>query len=176
MTLTAVLVCHANKAALEFAIEELLSQTRPPDEIVVLASDTPLEELRETYPEVRFVERENEEDWGHGKRAAGIELATGEWIGFFNHDDAYDPTYLERMLSAADGHDVVYCAWNEQPGCDFSIYRSTAGNFVVRAGLAKRVGWMSRRYEADGDFIEALKAEGARVARVDDVLYHHNAR
>lgn len=152
----------------------LMYQTRPPDEIIVLVSDPgDLEELKEDFPLVTFHLEENRNDWGHEKRAKGLELANGEWVGFFNDDDSYSEQYLEKMLEDPDA-DVVYCSWNTIPSCDFRLGSSTSGNYIVRTELARRVGYSDRHYEADGTFINALRSTARKIVRVSDLLYHHN--
>jgi GT2 family glycosyltransferase len=177
MTFTAIVTSHANPSGLRTILGCLRYQTEPPDETIVLCSDTPdVLRLREDFPEAQFLERPNLNDWGHAKRAEGLELAEGDWVGFFNDDDSYTPDYIEKMLARTVDADVVYCGWNTHPGCTFNYGSSTSGNYIVRATLGRKVGYTSRRYEADGDFIEALNTAGARVYRVGEVLYHHNAQ
>lgn len=161
-------------------------QTRPPDETVVLVSGLPqgrVAELREDFPRVRFLAREDRADWGHEKRAEGLTLATKDFLGFFNDDDSYDRDYIEKMLAAVDGYDVAYCAWNTIPNCRFQLCSSTSGNFIVRTALAQTVGYPSLRddegrlrYESDGLFINALAANGAVAPKVDEILYRHNVQ
>lgn len=181
MTVTAVVVSHANETGLRTILDNLLRQTRPPDEIIALCSDTDLDALNDLcddYPQSSFHVCANRNDWGHEKRAQGLDLATCEWVGFFNDDDSYADNYLEVMLgrAAAEDADAVYCAWNEQPHCRFVCFQSTAGNFLCRTELGQSVGWQGRFYEADGAFVDALVKAGARVARVDEILYHHNVQ
>lgn len=154
-------------------------QTRPPDEVIVLLSGLKPHEvatLREDFPDVTFHEREDRQDWGHEKRAEGLELATGDFIGFFNDDDSYSIDYLEMMLAAVgEGYDVAYCAWNSIPDCEFRTHSSTSGNWIVRTSIARAAGYRSRHYAADGDFIEDVKSVGAMVApKIEDILYFHN--
>lgn len=177
-TVSAVVVTHANPVGAARMLAQLETQTRPPDEVILVATETPKDALERLAYESGCAVAEVDEvgDWGHAKRAHGLDLVTGDWVGFFNDDDAYAGDYLERMLVAAtDDVDVVFCEWNENPGCSFAVFESTAGNFIVRRELAQRVGWHGREYEADGRFIEALKAAGARVVKVDEALYVHNA-
>lgn len=178
MTFSAIVVSHANERGLRNILGQLRYQTRPPDETIVFFSGDGYDavRLREHFPEAAFSRVPDENDWGHGKRDRGIAAASCSWIGFFNDDDTYDRRYLERMLAASDGHDAVYCAWNEQPSCDFRLTHSTAGNFVCRTDLAREAGWTDRVYEADGLFIERLNALTTRVARVNTLLYHHNVQ
>lgn len=176
-TFTAVVVSHARPDKLRHLLGNLRYQTRPADETIVLCSDTPdVTRLREDFPEAEFLERPPAGDWGHSARAEGLDRAACEWVGFFNDDDSYNRRYLELMLNETANHDVVYCGWNTYPACTFNLGSSTSGNFIVRRELGQQVGWTSRRYEADGDFIEALNTAGGRVARVDEVLYHHNVQ
>lgn len=151
-------------------------QTRPPDETVVLASGIHLARLREDFPDVLFFAERDMEDWGHDKRAKGLRLAQGKYVGFFNDDDLYDRQYIEKMLAAVEegGHDAAFCNWNEYPNCEFRLCSSTAGNFIVRTDLGREVGYTDRVYEADGLFINALVDAGARVTKVEETLYTHN--
>ena len=176
MTVTAVVCSHANPDGLRAILGCLRYQSVKPDETIALVSDTPdLARLREEFPDVEFLERPDRADWGHEKRAEGLQRATMEWVGFFNDDDSYTRDYLETMLAAGRAADVVYCGWNEHPDCGFHGCSSTAGNFLVRTRVAQRVGWNGRHYQADAEFIEALNIAGVRIARVDRLLYTHNA-
>lgn len=175
MTFTAVVTSHARPDQLRRLLGNLRYQTRPPDETIVLCSDTPdVMRLREDFPDVKFVERDNLNDWGHAKRAEGLWLANMDWVGFFNDDDSYDLGYVEKMLAATAEADVVYCGWSTYPQCAFRLGSSTSGNFIVRGLVGRAVGWISRRYEADGDFIDALAAATDRIVYVPQVLYTHN--
>lgn len=161
-------------------------QTLKPDQIAVLVSGTAvpaLADLREDFPGVTFHVREDLDDWGHAKRAEGLFIATGDFLGFFNDDDSYTMDYIERMMGAVlEGYDVAYCAWNRIPQCEFKTHSSTSGNYIVRTGLARAVGYPTERdtsgrlrYDSDGGFITMLNDAGALVApKIEDILYFHN--
>lgn len=123
-----------------------------------------------------FLVREDLSDWGHAKRAEGIDIVEADYLFLVNDDDSYDTTFVEKLLTAVDGYDVAYCGWNSIPHCTFRTHNSTSGNFIVRTGLARAVGYdADYGYAADGDFIERLNANGAVIApKVDEVLYFHN--
>jgi len=94
---------------MERTLTALLAQSRKPDEVIVLASDIDLEEVRKKHTGVTFYAEPNLNDWGHAKRAKGLDLATKDYIGWFNHDDSYDPHYIAEMMWLAElGSDVVY--------------------------------------------------------------------
>jgi hypothetical protein len=174
MTFTAIVTAHAEDPSR--ILGNLLYQTRKVDEIICICSEVSgLAKLREHFPSVVFVETENRNDWGHEKRAMGIDLATSDALGFFNADDSYDIRYVELMMSTLEEEAVeaVYCSWNKIPGCAFALASSTSGNFIVLRGTALRAGYEDRHYEADGTFINRVRAI-AHVARVDELLYYHN--
>lgn len=175
-TFTAVVTSHANEKGLRFVLGQLKYQTRPPDETIVFYSDTPgAARLREHFPEAEFLERPNRDDWGHDKRAEGLLRAASDWVGWFNDDDTYDRTYLEKMLAAGELGDVVYCGWNTKPDCRFVLGSSTSGNFIVKTATARYAGYPEDRvYETDGLFINRIAAVAPTVVRVSDVLYWHN--
>lgn len=174
MTFTAVVTAHQQDPSR--ILGNLLYQTRKPDEIIALCSDVKgLPKLREHFQNVRFIECENREDWGHEKRAQGVSEASSEWLGFFNADDSYDDRYLEKMLAAAHGRDAVFCDWTGVPNCSFGLCSSTSGNFIVRTDIARKAGYTDRFYEADGTFINRITALTARVQKVPELLYRHNA-
>ena len=154
-------------------VAALLSQTRPPDEIIVLASDTPCEIARKMYTGATFYAEPNLNDWGHDKRAKGLDLATSDYTGWFNHDDSYDKTYIEKMMANEDS-DVVFCGWSKSSAPNFSAGGSTSGNYIVKTSYARTVGYKDRHYEADGTFIDGLAGQGGKITRVEEVLYFHN--
>lgn len=65
-------------------------------------------------------------------RNIGIEAALGEYIAFIDSDDVWQPTFLERLLTAAEGgKDLAYCQLCYRGGTrDGQQHR----NPVVRSG------------------------------------------
>ena len=189
VTFTAVVTSHANERGLINMLAVLRYQTRPTDQTIVMCSDTRgVEQMRHDFTDVTFIEEPNQNDWGHTKRRNGTEHATGNWVGWFNDDDTYDPHYLETMLKHAGHADVVYCDWNENPDATFQLFRSTAGNFIVKTEIAKKVGWPTGRHEVqgfprgycnDGIFIQALTNRTDRIVKAargpgGRLLYTHH--
>ena len=172
-TFTAIVTAHADELAMMRTVKSLMDQTRAPDEIIVLASDISCNQAKEAYPKVSFCEEPNLNDWGHAKRAKGLDLATSDYTGWFNHDDSYDRTYIEKMM-ANEGNDVVFCGWSKSSDPNFSAGSSTSGNYIVKTSYARNVGYKNRQYEADGTFINGLAGQGGKITRVEEVLYFHN--
>jgi len=174
---SAIVTTHAFEKGLRNILGNLIYQTRRPDETIVLYSGYEpgiVLRLREDFPQVTdWIERPDLQDWGHDKRARGVELATKDFLGFFNDDDVYDRQYLEKMLALAEDSDAVYCDWNIS-NVGFHLGASTSGNFIVRTQIAKEIGYPWRDYCADGHFINAIAAR-TTPAKVREALYTWNA-
>lgn len=175
-TFTAVVTAHKDEAGLRRVLGDLLAwQVRKPDEIIALASEINLTSLRHEFPSVIFHEEPNKEDWGHDKRAKGLDLATSDYVGWFNHDDSYNPDYISEMMRhAEDGNDVVYCGWSKSSTPEFKSGISTSGNYIVRTQVGRDAGYGDRHYEADGTFINRIAALTTFIKFVNRVLYYHN--
>ena len=156
-------------------VDALLAQSRKPDEIIVLASDIDLEEARKRYTGVTFYAEPNLNDWGHDKRAKGLDVATSDYAGWFNHDDSYDPHYIAEMMWQAElGHDVVYCGWSGNATPQFSLGSSTSGNYIVKVSVGRQAKYTDRHYEADGTFINRIADVTKSIRFLPGTLYFHN--
>ena len=177
---TAIITTHQHDIGHIMGV--LARQTQSPDEVIVMYSDLPEISFCGNLPfPVKFARvQPNRNDWGHEKRDLALEMGLGgDYLGFFNADDWYDPTYIEKMMEAAERTKAgfVYCAWNISP-CEPKNDSSTSGNFIVLYEIAWRVGWKGRHYEADGQFINEVVAEcndRNPITYVPERLYRHNA-
>lgn len=178
MRFTAIVVSHDNPQGLRYMLENLQHQTVKPDQTVVLYSGEELEILPIIYNNTHFIKCENKNDWGHAKRAEGLNRAVHKYIGFFNDDDCYELNYIEKMTRAAEDNNAefVYCNWNGADNIQPHLGSSTSGNFIVDRQLALIVGYKFRHYEADGEFINACVAHALKIVKVDDCLYWHNSQ
>jgi hypothetical protein len=160
---------------MERTLTALFAQSRKPDEVIVLASDIDLEEVRKKHTGVTFYAEPNLNDWGHAKRAKGLDLSTCDYIGWFNHDDSYDPHYIAEMMWLAElGSDVVYCGWSKDQTPRFSANSSTSGNYIVKVDVARKAGYTDRHYEADGTFINKIAAVTQSIKLLKGTMYYHN--
>jgi hypothetical protein len=174
-SITVVVTAHADSENLVRILDELGKQTQKPDEIIALCSEINLDGIWQRFPWVRFYEEPNLNDWGHGKRAKGLDLATSEYVAWFNHDDSYDQGFIEEMMKLAHGAvDVIYCGWNKIPTPSFALEKSTSGNYIAKTAYARQAGYTDRHYEADGTFINRLAALSGKIEFLPKVLYFHN--
>jgi hypothetical protein len=130
-------------------IQNLEDQTVRPAHLLVGTSDwsgainTKLPLHREPFP--------NHNDYGYRKRNRLLRMVEDEFVGFFNHDDSYELSYIERMLGTAvkEGADIVYCGWTRRDALKeitatlpavFRPFESTLGAFIVRTSAMLEVG------------------------------------
>jgi SAM-dependent methyltransferase len=109
MTVTIVITAYNHARFLDQAIDSVLAQTRPVDEVIVVddGSDDDPAAVVGRYPGVRLIRQRNQ-----GLAAArntGLHAATGTYIGFLDADDRLRPTMVEVTLHALEGDpDVAF--------------------------------------------------------------------
>lgn len=201
ITLSVLLPVHAGVAADHFAraLESVLDQTRPPDEVVVV-EDGPLtpehrlviERLVETHPAAVVVRLEENSGAGVANQA-GLRAASGTWIVKMDADDVCLPTRIETEMAALEvsGADVCGAAMLEfevseehvvavrrNPTTPEAIARRMKVNnpinhstAIYRRELALEVGgYPDLRFMQDYDLFARLLAHGARFINLPEPL------
>lgn len=106
MRITAIITHYRNGAYLREAVESVLSQTHPPDEILVVDDATPPGDagaLDALPPSVRLI-RQPENRGAGAARQLGAESASGDWLAYLDADDLWLPTKLERQVAFLAAH------------------------------------------------------------------------
>ncbi len=118
VTISAIMPVYNGAATVAKALDSALSQTQPPEEIVVVddgSTDATAEIVARFGPPVRCVRQANA-----GPAAArnrGIAEARGQWVAFLDSDDLWYPTKLQRqreLIAAAPDLGVVFCNWDKR--------------------------------------------------------------
>lgn len=96
-----VVPAHDSERHIVATLDSILAQKRGPLEILVVddgSTDSTPQIVRGYGPEVRLIEQNQR---GHpAARNTGIRAATGEFLGFLDHDDLWSPDKLERQMAA----------------------------------------------------------------------------
>ncbi len=100
-TISVVIPTFNRASVITRALESVLRQTHPPEEILVVddgSTDDTVERVRAEFPAVRLIEQENR--GVSAARNAGIRAATGTWIALLDSDDEWLTDKLERQWQA----------------------------------------------------------------------------
>jgi glycosyltransferase involved in cell wall biosynthesis len=96
-----VVIPTYNRSALAVeAVQSVLHQSRPPDEVIVVddgSTDDTAEALSSFHDRIRYLLQEHA--GVSSSRNAGIRLATGDWLAFLDSDDLWRPDKLERQCA-----------------------------------------------------------------------------
>ncbi len=101
--ITAVVPTYNRGPLVARAVQSMLAQTRPPDEIVVVddgSTDDTLERLRPYLDHIRYVRQANA--GGSAARNRGVEEASNPWVAFLDSDDHWRPEHMARMAAAIE--------------------------------------------------------------------------
>jgi glycosyltransferase involved in cell wall biosynthesis len=105
MSVSVVIPVHNGDEFLAETIESVFTQTVLPAEVIVVddgsTDNTPMI-LRQFEGSPGFQSVGKPQGGEASARNVGVELATGEYIAFLDHDDLWRPTKLERQLAEFD--------------------------------------------------------------------------
>jgi glycosyltransferase involved in cell wall biosynthesis len=175
------------------ALDSIATQTRPPDEIIVV-DDTPDDSVAQVAASyalpIRVVRGK-----GCGPAAArnvGIRDAKGEFISFLDHDDVWLPEKISRQLAAfksqsnldvsitlarvdwEDGMEVAKAAFIKTGRRQVVPAYATPG-MLAPASVFERVGLLCEDYKfADAiDWFARVQESRLNVGLVEEVLLLH---
>ncbi|MBQ3325644.1 glycosyltransferase [Candidatus Saccharibacteria bacterium] len=125
-TVTVILPNYNYVKYIDDRIDEIINQTYPVSEIVILddASDDGsvqkieqrVKNLRAEYPELKIQTVFNKKNSGNvfSQWAKGINLATSDYIWIAEMDDSAKPKFLEKLIRSFDDEDVVFAYSNSK--------------------------------------------------------------
>jgi glycosyltransferase involved in cell wall biosynthesis len=197
--ISVIIPTYNNAAFVTDAVDSVLRQSRRVDEIVVIddgsTDDTAERLLPYTSRGVRFVQQENR--GVSATRNRGIRGTHGDWIGFLDADDVWEPDKIEAQVACIAGNPRVvlvggyYSFWNVaantrtlvRGGCDGRdprreiAVRNFIGNtslVLMRRDIVEQLGGFSEqlRYGEDWDmWIRVLERGPAAIVEKSVLLY-----
>ena len=116
------------------AVESVLGQTVPPQEILIVDDGCPEDAVAATKQFSSSVTLIRKSNGGTASaRNLGIEHSQGEWIAFLDADDYWEPTKIERQLAFSKGAGVVGSMWfTEAPDMPRSVAKISNPAFFGR--------------------------------------------
>ena len=118
-SVAAVIPSYNSSHLIRRALDSVVNQTRPVDEIIVVddGSTDNTAEVVAAYAGVRYIRQENA--GVSAARNTGIHAAQSEWVAFLDADDEWLPQKIHRLTASAMENNcgVVYSDyWIEQDG------------------------------------------------------------
>ncbi|TNF98238.1 MAG: glycosyltransferase family 2 protein [Gammaproteobacteria bacterium] len=104
-SITAIITTHNRARLLPRAIESVMSQTRPADEIIVVddgSTDDTQALIRSNYPDIHYL-RQPQSGISTARNLA-IRAAQSEWLAFLDDDDSWLPRKLDLQLEKLHQH------------------------------------------------------------------------
>jgi glycosyltransferase involved in cell wall biosynthesis len=93
-------------------LDSVIAQTYPYYELIIVddaSPDNTADWIEEHYPRFQLIRLTRNLGNG-GARNAGLQHARGEYIAFLDHDDRWEPDYLETQIKTFQAHpDAVLC-------------------------------------------------------------------
>ena len=176
-------------------MDSILSQTYGNYEICLTdSSEVQNHEIKEyikinnTENKIKYLKLSNNQGISENTNKA-IEMATGEYIAFCDHDDIVAPNALfEVVRSINDGADFIYSdedilkdgkRINPHFKPDFSPDLLTSYNYichlvVVSRNLLNKVGMLNGKFDGAQDYEFCLRAteKAKKIRHIPKVLYH----
>jgi GT2 family glycosyltransferase len=190
-------VYNPQEPFLEAMLQSVLAQTYSDWELCLADASTEphvralLNRCTERDPRVR-VQFLGENRGIAGNSNAALELATGEYVGFLDHDDTLAPFALHEIVAAVNAHpnaDFLYSDEDKldrtgervEPNFkpDWSPETLRSRNYVchltvLKRSLAEEVGGFRAGFDGAQDYDLVLRASerARRIVHVPHVLYH----
>lgn len=171
-TLTAILCNYNHARYVSRAIEAMLSQSRPPDQLVIVddgSTDGSGEIIRgwaERSPAILFLQNEQNRGF-HASSARALAAATGDYIYSGAADDYVLPGFFEAVCGALDVHPQSGVA------CARMVKQSADGQRICVDGFQHL---HETCYVAPADFLRVcLESEPATHSLSSATVYRHAA-
>lgn len=114
-SISAVIPTYNRAVLLERALDSVLAQTLPVDEVIIVndgSTDNTSSMLKSRYPEVNLIEQNNQ--GVSAARNTGIAAARHDWIALLDSDDVWHQNKLEKQIQELNNApDYLICHCDE---------------------------------------------------------------
>jgi len=193
-TLQIICVAYQRPKEIKLLISSFIVQTNPNWQLYIIHDGPTPKEITDIVTEfqdkrlILCESKTRKGKWGHPNRKMMLDKIPCEPddpILLTNDDNFYVRTFVDKMLTGmTKAVGMCYCDMLTNY-CDYDVVHCVPkvnhidmGAFVVRADIAKRVGFNSFKLEADGIYCEEVvkycKENSYRVLKIDKVLFIHN--
>lgn len=194
MKLIIIAVAYERPMPLRILCDCFLVQTNPNWELHIIHDGLASAEVRQSMREglderITFSESKTKYgNYGHPNRKAmlqSVKAEEGDFILITNDDNYYVPKFVEYMLGACVANvGMVYCD-TLHSYLHYGVHHSELkeegidmGAFIVRADVAKEVGFNHYHFSADGAYAEECLAKcrekNMGIAYIAKPLFVHN--
>ncbi len=131
-TIAVVVPLYNKERFVSRAIESVLGQTRPVDEIIVIDdastddSDAQVRSFRNKS--IKLLRRTEPGPGGYAARNLGIRSATSRWIAFLDADDTWKPNFVEELFSMIESAP-------REVGCVFTGYEKVRASGKIERDI-----------------------------------------
>ncbi len=189
LTVSVIIPTYNAAAFLPAALDSVTTQTRPPDEIIIVddgsTDDTP--KLLAGRPEVTVIRQDNAGP--SAARNVGVAHATSDLVAFLDADCVWYPGKLERQVAVHEGDDPVDYSFTEleeqiadgfeapwwslerqQP--ESPTHKVSVPSLVMRRSTFHELGGFNEALRAgeDTDFLARARVSPFREARIAEVM------
>lgn len=170
---------------LKYCMDSLVNQDMTDFEIITVddkstdASLSVLEDYQNRYPEiVKVIASPNNRKQG-GAKNLGLELATGEWIGFIDSDDWINPKMYALLIQKAEetGADLVGCNYSLVNHHTMEIGKIVSNNSMDQTGVLTEEGHKKMFLRAGSMVIKIYKHEIIKANNLcfpEQIFYEDN--
>lgn len=192
-TVSVVIPVKNGERFLADALDSVVAQTRPPEEIIVVDGDSSdrSAEIASGYQQVRCIEQSGDglaQAWNQG-----IEESTGSLVAFLDSDDRWLPRKLELQAALLSSEPGAAAAVGRvrfflepgtppPPGFQPKLLNGDhaglmPGALMVRRSTLEELGTFDTGYEtaSDLDWFARFKDAGLKFAEVDEVVLEKRA-
>lgn len=193
-TLQIICVAYQRPKEIKLLISSFIVQTNPNWLLYIIHDGPTPKEITDIVTEfhddrlILCESKVRKGKWGHPNRKMMLDKIPCEPddpILLTNDDNFYVRTFVDKMLTVmTKAVGMVYCDMMtnyydyDVVHCVPKVNRIDMGAFVVRADIAKKVGFNSVKFQADGEYCEEVvkccKENNYRVLHIDKILFVHN--